>query len=140
MTSEIKRHKTAIKRYDLSAPIKSLIRDSLIATGHSIFDYGCGRGSDVRFLNKQGFDCKGWDPAFCPDEPQVEADIVNIGYVINVIEDPAERTDTLQKAWGLSRRILVVSALTEMYGRGKKCVQFGDGIITKLDTLSLIHI
>ena len=61
-TSEIKRHKTAIKRYDLSAPVKSLIRDSLLESGFTIFDYGCGRGSDARLLSKQGFVCKGWDP------------------------------------------------------------------------------
>lgn len=133
-TLGIKRHKTAIKRYDLSAPIKSLVRDLLLPDGCTIFDYGCGRGSDVRLLNKQGFDCKGWDPAFCPEEPQVESDIVNIGYVINVIEDPVERSETLHKAWQLSRRVLVVSSLTQMYGRGKNCLQFGDGIITKLET------
>ena len=133
-TSEIKRHKTAIKRYDLSAPVKSLIRDSLVEPSYTIFDYGCGRGSDVRFLSKQGFDCRGWDPSFCPDEPRVESDVVNLGYVINVIEDPAERSETLQAAWSLTRKVLVVSALTQMYGRGKNCLQFGDGIITKLDT------
>ena len=131
---QIKRHKTAIKRYDLSAPIKSLLRDQLLSQDDTVFDYGCGRGSDVRLLRKQGFNCSGWDPSFQPNAAKLESDIVNLGYVVNVIEDPAERIMALLDAWQLSRKVLVVSALTEMYGRGKICVQFGDGIITKLDT------
>lgn len=133
-TKQIKRHKTAIKRYDLSAPIKSLIRDQLLSRGDTVFDYGCGRGSDVRLLKKQGFNCSGWDPSFQPDAAKLVSDVVNLGYVINVIEEPIERTQALLDAWQLSRKVLVVSALTEMYGRGKSCVQFGDGMITQLDT------
>ena len=133
-TKQIKRHKTAIKRYDFSAPIKSLLRDQLISEEDSVFDYGCGRGSDARLLKKQGFNCRGWDPSFKPNEPKLESEIVNLGYVINVIEDPEERSQALSDAWKLSKKLLVVSALTEMYGRGKTCVRFGDGMITKLDT------
>ena len=133
-TKQIQRHKTAIKRYDLSAPIKSLLRDQLLTQANTVFDYGCGRGSDIRLLNKQGFRCSGWDPSFQPDAAKLECDVVNIGYVVNVIEDPVERNQALLDAWQLSRKVLVVSALTEMYGRGKSCVQFGDGMITKLDT------
>ena len=109
---KVKRHKTAIKRYELSAPIKALIRDGLLDERKSVFDYGCGRGSDIRILNRRGFQCSGWDPAFCPAKPKVESDIVNLGYVINVIEDPEERSETLAQAWELSRKLLVVSSLT----------------------------
>ena len=131
---KIQRHKTAIKRYELSAPIKALLRDQLLQFEDTAFDFGCGRGSDVRLLNKMGYQCAGWDPSFSPNEKKVESDVVNIGYVINVIEDPAERAQALLNAWGLARKVLVVSALTRMYGRGKNFVQFGDGIITRLDT------
>ncbi len=133
-TRPIKRHKTAITRYDLSAPIKSLIRDQLLTTENTVFDYGCGRGSDIRLLTKMGYQCFGWDPAFRSDETKVASDFVNIGYVINVIEDPVERDGALKEAWAMSQKALVVSALTQMYGRGKNCVQFGDGMITRLDT------
>ena len=80
------------------------------------------------------YQCSGWDPAFSPSEPKPESDIVNIGYVVNVIEDQAERSEALFHAWSLSRKVLVVSALTQMYGRGKNCVQFGDGFVTRLGT------
>ena len=133
-TKQIKRHKTAIKRYDLSAPIKSLLRDQLLSQENTVFDYGCGRGSDVRLLKKQGFNCSGWDPSFQPESAKLESDIVNLGYVVNVIENPEERNQALLDAWQLSKKVLVVSALTKMYGRGKARVQFGDGMITRLDT------
>jgi DNA phosphorothioation-associated putative methyltransferase len=132
--TKIKRHKTAIHRYELSAPIKSLVRDQLLGQDDTVFDYGCGRGSDIRLLKEQGVSCNGWDPAFQPDSAKLESDVVNIGYVINVIENPAERDQALLSAWKLTKRVLVVSSLTQVYGRGKQCVEFGDGIITRLDT------
>ena len=49
-----------------------------------------------------------------PKGPQGQkrpADVVNLGYVINVIEDPVERAETLRNAWALCRRVMVVSAL-----------------------------
>ena len=137
--STIRRYKTAIRRYDLSAPVKSLLRDQLLPPGHTIFDYGCGRGSDIRLLRKQGYACAGWDPTFLPKEEKVVSDVVNLGYVINVIEDPEERQGTLLESWRLCRKALVVSALTQMYGRGKSCVQFGDGIVTKLNTFQKLY-
>jgi hypothetical protein len=38
------------------------------------------------------------------------ADVVNIGYVINVIEDTAERRQALLKAWSLTQKVLIVAA------------------------------
>lgn len=139
LSNGIKRHKTAIKRYDFSGPVKSLMRHDLLSEGDSIFDFGCGRGSDVQLLKNQGYECYGWDPAFRPDVEKRVSDVVNLGYVINVIEDPVERNQALLDAWQLSRKVLVVSALTEMYGRGKSCVRFGDGMITKLDTFQKLY-
>ena len=135
----VKRHKTAIKRRDFSSPVKALLRDGLAGTDDSIFDYGCGHGSDIRLLTKAGYRCMGWDPAFRPDAAITESDVVNLGFVINVIENPDERDRALLAAWKLARKVLVVSALTQMYGRGKQNVQFGDGIITQLDTFQKLY-
>jgi hypothetical protein len=44
----------------------------------------------------------GWDPNFRPDADIIEADVVNIGFVINVIEDIDERIEALQKAYSLA--------------------------------------
>ena len=63
-----------------------------------------------------------------------QADIVNLGYVLNVIEDPAERIETLTKAWSLSGDLLAVSVLV----RGSEDYDFArpfrDGVITKRGT------
>src|SRR5580704_2561915 len=123
----IQRHKTAIRRGDFSRPVKALLRDSLLHSGTSFFDYGCGRGEDVELLTARGFECGSWDPAFRPDAPRVEADVVNLGYVINVIEDPDERAATVRRAWALAKQLLVVSAQVLVAGRGKSSVEFGDG-------------
>src|SRR4051812_29652311 len=107
--TEIQRHKTAIRRGDFSRPVKAILRDSLLAPGSTFLDYGCGRGEDVELLTAQGISCHGWDPTHRPDGPLSEADVVNLGYVINVIEDPKERAETLVGAWNLTRQLLVVS-------------------------------
>src|SRR5207237_277052 len=106
----IPRHKTAIRRGDFSRPIKCLLRDGLLDKAVCLFDYGCGRGEDIALLASEGFSCAGWDPAYLPDVARQPADVVNLGYVINVIEEPAERAATLKQAWDLAARLLVVSA------------------------------
>src|SRR5438045_4037142 len=115
----IQRHKTAIRRGDFSRPVKCLLRDGLIHKDASFFDYGCGRGEDIELLAAEGIRCSGWDPAYRPDAPRQEADVVNLGYVLNVIEDPDERFTTLHNAWGLCKQVLAVSAQVQMAARGQ---------------------
>ena len=130
----IDRHKTAIRRYDLSLPVKCLLRDGLIGPETSVFDYGCGHGENVELLNERQITCHGWDPAFRPDVPLVTSDVVNLGYVINVIEDTNERSEVLRNAWDLARGVLTVSAQIVVSGRGSNHVEFGDGILTSRGT------
>jgi DNA phosphorothioation-associated putative methyltransferase len=130
----IARYKTAIRRHDLSLPIKCALTDKLIGSTVRVFDYGCGHGEDIEHLTANGIACDGWDPAFRPNQPLCEADVVNLGYVINVIEDPAERLETLRRAWGLCKRLLVVAALVRIPGRGNAFTDFGDGVLTKRGT------
>src|SRR5215831_10961613 len=68
-----------------------------------------------------------------------EADVVNLGYVINVIEDPQERAATLRSAWGLCRQVLAVSAQVLVAGRGKDPVEFGDGVLTGRGTFQKFY-
>ena len=102
-TTDVARHRTALTRYELSAPIQTLIRAGYLDGGYRLFDYGCGKGDDVRILTENGLSAQGWDPHFCPQAPRDSADLVNLGFVINVIEDPAERAETLASAYELSR-------------------------------------
>ena len=134
MTFQVHRHKAAIKRNDLSLPIKCAIRDSLLKSSSTVFDFGCGHGENITLLRSEGIPCFGWDPAFFPNEELIESNIVNLGYVINVIEDPVERNQTLQSAWRLATKVLVVAARVQVPDRGKQHVEFGDGIITRIGT------
>src|SRR3954452_14199026 len=99
----IPRHKTAIRRRDFSRPVKCLLRDGLLGKDVTFFDYGCGRGEDLELLATEGVACGGWDPAYRPEAARQEADVVNLGYVLNVIEDPEERAATVRSAWQLCR-------------------------------------
>jgi DNA phosphorothioation-associated putative methyltransferase len=131
---QIARHKTAIRRPSFSLPIKCLLRDSLLDESKSLFDYGCGHGVDLRLLADLKINADGWDPTFQPKTKKRQADVVNIGYVINVIEDPSERRLALLNAWQLCNQLLVVAAQVELAAPNKEQEQFSDGIRTSRGT------
>lgn len=132
--SEIDRHRTALVRYQLSAPMKTLARHGYLNGEYSLFDYGCGRGDDLRELEAHGIDALGWDPNFLPDAEKVSSDLVSIGYVINVIEDLDERIETLISAWELANTVLVVSAMIANEGFIAQFAPYKDGVITSRNT------
>lgn len=134
MSETIARHKTAMHRREASKPVRIALEHGLIAHGVSVFDYGCGRGTDVQHLVAAGIACSGWDPVHNPSTPLREADVVNLGYVVNVIESTRERGETLRNAWSLARRLLVVSGRLVHERRllaGRECE---DGVLTARGT------
>ncbi|GAA6185582.1 DNA phosphorothioation-associated putative methyltransferase [Aliiglaciecola sp. NS0011-25] len=131
---KIDRDKTAIVRYELSAPMKTMAKNGFLEGQYSIFDYGCGRGDDLRELEAHGLDALGWDPNFLPDAEKLNADLVNIGFVINVIEDRNERIEALQGAWELTDKLLVVSAMLANESYLAQFTPYKDGIITSRNT------
>lgn len=127
------RHRTALQRYALSTPMQALHRHGYLDGTWSLFDYGCGKGDDVRLLRHNGLEATGWDPHFAPDAPKKQADIVNLGFVINVIEDPTERVQALRNAYALARRLLSVAVM--LTGRElSNGEQYGDGVRTRRNT------
>ena len=60
--------------------------------------------------------------------------MVNLGYVINVIEDLDERRQALINAWELTRKVLIVSAQVLINDRGSGQLAYGDGIVTRRNT------
>ncbi len=60
--------------------------------------------------------------------------MVNLGYVVNVIEDPAERLATVQDAWRLTREVLVVAARLDTDHRELSGTPLGDGVLTRIGT------
>jgi len=132
--SQVQRHRTALVRNSLSLPFKAAFKNNLICEDATIFDYGCGRGDDVKLLQTEGFDVVGWDPHFAPDGKKRASDIVNLGYVLNVVEDPIERLEVLEKAFSYANKLLVVSALSVGAHKEPKGRRFRDGVITQRGT------
>ncbi|CAB3790965.1 hypothetical protein LMG27177_02959 [Paraburkholderia fynbosensis] len=129
----IERHRTALSRYSFSAPIQMLSRFGFLDGTRSLFDYGCGRGDDIRGLKGLGIDAAGWDPHYANEQPITSASIVNLGFVINVIENVAERELAIRKSYSLSDEILVVSAMLSNQD-SVRGVPYGDGVLTSRNT------
>ncbi|PXX05456.1 DNA phosphorothioation-associated putative methyltransferase [Paraburkholderia tropica] len=129
----IERHRTALSRYGFSAPIQMLSRFGFLDATRSLFDYGCGRGDDVRGLKGLGIEAAGWDPHYANDQPLSRASIVNLGFVINVIENVDERELALKKSYSLSDDILVVSAMLANQDSARG-IPYGDGVLTSRNT------
>ena len=132
-SESIARHRTALVRYTLSAPMQTLDRFGYLDGRKTIFDYGCGQGDDVRALCDNGIQASGWDPYHAPDNDKHTANIVNLGFVINVIEDIDERIDALVSAYQLADELLIVSAMLASQD-ATKGTPYGDGVITSRNT------
>jgi len=130
---KIDRHKAAISRNDFSKPVRLALEAGLVNQGMTFFDYGCGQGGDIERVAKLGYESSGWDPYYRPNESLVPADVVNLGYVINVIESQAERREVLIKAWELTGQMLIVAAQV-LIAQGNSQIAYGDGVITSRNT------
>ena len=130
----VHRHRTAMVRHTLSQPMSLAVRYRMVRPGVTVFDYGCGQGDDLRALGAAGVEAEGWDPHFAPEAPRHAAEIVNLGFVLNVIEDPAERVGALKRAWMLATRVLVVSVMIVGAVPVDGLRQFGDGYLTARGT------
>lgn len=127
----VARHRTAISRSRLSTPMQFLARWGFLDRSQSVLDYGCGRGDDISALIAAGIDATGWDPHFALEAPLAEADVVNLGFVLNVIEAPKERADALTTAYRLAKRVLSVAVMLNGNGSG---ASHADGVLTKRQT------
>jgi DNA phosphorothioation-associated putative methyltransferase len=130
----VERHRTAIKRYDISRPVKLALDRGILQKRHKFFDYGCGHGMDLEALGGLGYAVSGWDPAFRPKAKKEKADVVNLGYVLNVIEEPPERAEVLKGAFALAKRALVVSTMVAGQETLAHIRPYKDGYLTKSNT------
>jgi DNA phosphorothioation-associated putative methyltransferase len=129
----VARHRTALTRSTFSAPVQALLRFGLLRDTWSIFDYGCGKGHDIDGLTREGFIAHGWDPHFAPGAQKLPSDVVNLGFVLNVIEDRGERDQTLKEAFGLAGKVLSIAVMTQS-AAGKPGLPFRDGFLTSRET------
>ena len=132
--ADVARHRTAIARDRLSAPMQALARHGLLISERTVLDYGCGQGDDVRALKGGGITVTGWDPHFSPDVKREQADIVNLGFVLNVIEEPAERVQAVRDAFGHARQLLAVAVMVVGKGDTNELRSYRDGYLTQRDT------
>ena len=130
----VERHRTAINRDKLSAPMQLLARHNYLNGNYSVFDYGCGKGDDVRELEAHGLDVYAWDPVYRTEGRKRKADIVNLGYVLNVIEDRAERDAVLCDAYNHANKILSVSVMLAGEATISQYTPYKDGVITSRNT------
>jgi len=130
----IDRHKAAMFRKELSKPVRLALAANLLTEETSFFDYGCGYGTDVKILTEKGYITAGWDPYYSPNTSLLLADIVNLGYIINVIEEPEERREALINAWNLTQKVLIVAAQVLINDQQENQMAYGDGIITSRNT------
>ena len=134
------RHRTAISRTDYSRPIRTALADGLIGPDATVFDYGCGLGDDVCHLSLRGVTAWGWDPTHRQDVDRTRAQVVNLGYVVNVIEDVGERAKCLARAWSYAERVLIVSARLASQTRDFTPVgQYADGFVTSIETFQKLY-
>ncbi len=133
-TPKIERHRAAIVRNAISRPTRLGLEAGFFTEGTTFFDYGCGHGGDIKRIAEQGFQSNGWDPYYSPNTPLTPADVVNLGYIINVIEDLEERRQALIQSWKLTQKVLIVASLVLVDDRNCGQVAYGDGVITRRHT------
>jgi DNA phosphorothioation-associated putative methyltransferase len=131
---KIDRHKAAIHRPDLSKPVRLALEAELFTENTTFFDYGCGHGEDLKRISDRGFASNGWDPYYRPQSDRTSAEIVNLGYIINVIESQIERREALIKAWELTQKVLIVSAQVLIGDVGKGQIAYSDGVVSSRNT------
>jgi len=129
----VARHLTALTRYGFSAPIQTLARFGFLDGAKTVFDYGCGKGDDLRGLLENGIDAAGWDPHYAQNNEKRRAHLVNLGFVINVIENLEERVEAICGAFKLADELLVVSAMIANQ-EAVKGTPYGDGVLTSRNT------
>lgn len=134
VNTHIERHRAAIARPYLSRPVRLALEAGLFTPETTFFDYGCGHGEDQQRIAALGYQSSGWDPYYHSKLPLVKSDLVNLGYVINVIEDLQERRQALLQAWSLTNRVLIVAAQVLIDDSDRGWLAYGDGIVTRRNT------
>lgn len=79
---------TAIKRTDLSVPVRYLLQHDLLKG--RILDFGCGFGYDTDELKRRGYDIIGYDYYYRTEYPEGKFDTIFCVYVLNVLEPYAQ--------------------------------------------------
>ena len=69
---------------------------------------GCGRHEALAAAPEDAYHCVRLGSGLLPDEESSPTDVVNLGYVVNIVEDPEDRMVVLAAAWQFARKLLIV--------------------------------
>ena len=145
MGVKIDRKRTAISRSMPSAPTRWACDNGYIPKGSVVFDYGCGKGRDMEYLNSVGCAATGYDPHYFPDNHNGRInftmfDVVLCNYVLNIIEDKKERSALVENIFSraIEGTTVIVSVRSASHIRStakrNKWQKYRDGFITKHNT------
>ena len=140
---EIRREKTAMARKKPSAPTCWAFDQDLLKS--TVFDWGCGKGEDSRWLKEHGYKIVSYDPFFdntsVPDRVNFKAiNTILLVYVLNVIECGEERGGLLYDVGHMSKPgttvVIAVPRKKHIADRAKKSKwkKLNDGFVTKSNT------
>lgn len=134
--------RTALHRFEPSLPIRLLVKRGYFSG--KVFDWGCGRGQDVKFLREEGYFAEGWDPFHYPENPPASYakgafQNVYCGYVLNTISDPKERSKVVSSIYDFlprgGRLLLAVRTIKDIeFERSEAWKRFNDGWLTSKGT------
>ena len=126
-----------------SLPVRLAIQQGYVQS--VVFDWGCGKGIDVRWLRQQGYDVLAYDPIFQPMPHPRKVDFTPVRtilclYVLNVLEIPAQWYHVLREIRQVARAgthvVVAVPSCRKMV-ENVRCRQwqvFSDGYLTKNQT------
>ena len=135
-------YKTAIHRTEPSFTVKTIEKSKLIK--NQIFDYGCGMGKDVQYLESKGYSVSFWDPYFFSKTPPSSFRshsfrTIFCTYILNVIPSK-DRNDVIKKIqWLLykeGKAFFTVRTSSDILEKARKnrWKKKSDGWITKRGT------
>ena len=143
VTVKNKSYQTAIKRTDLSKPIREIMTKTGAGVDLSwpkvVLDYGCGKGTDAKALGTDMY-----DPWYYPEIPTKQYDTILCTYVFNVI-DGGDRLEAffnileLLKPGGVA--YITVRRDYKNWGKNSKQyrVEFGEIDYNKFKLKSFMH-
>ena len=98
-------------------------------------DHIMGAGHlDIKLLSGAGYAIDGWDPYFRSHVQKTKAAIIQMGYVINVIEDVNERAHSIREAWSLAEEVLIIAARLVYQNDLDRYENYNDGVRTSANT------
>ncbi len=126
------RGKTAIKRKEISKPLKELLKRGSLEGNKTILDNGCGFGIDFNYLKQLNYEAYGFDKfqeKFNQNDFLLNNtyDVVLSTFVINTIDDKKEIEEYIKQAFAMTNKKLIISVRMDKKAVKENWIQLEDG-------------